>query len=123
MLWVYGRTQTAGPVQSESENIHTVIWPSLPTNAMNLQQIVSGAGLLRYCSDPEGKKSTGPAVVTVPAPRLKVHQIVHSEERPHTCSDCGASFKVLTSLKLPQRIHTGEKHYGCVELPSPCPPR
>lgn len=43
----------------------------------------------------------------------RVHEKIHSQDKPHSCSYCGKAFKQLSNLKLHQRIHSDEKPYAC----------
>lgn len=46
---------------------------------------------------------------------LKVHQRVHSDNRPYKCPDCEYCCKTTSNLKKHQRIHSGERPFKCVQ--------
>uniref|UniRef100_A0A8U7P8F1 Zinc finger protein 37 n=1 Tax=Corvus moneduloides TaxID=1196302 RepID=A0A8U7P8F1_CORMO len=46
---------------------------------------------------------------------LVVHEQLHNGEKPHTCGECGKSFRYSACLICHQMIHTGERPYKCGE--------
>ncbi|ODQ79248.1 hypothetical protein BABINDRAFT_162283 [Babjeviella inositovora NRRL Y-12698] len=46
---------------------------------------------------------------------LVSHELIHTQERPHTCSVCSSKFRRLHDLKRHEKLHTGEKPYECAK--------
>ncbi|XP_029496166.1 zinc finger protein 883-like [Oncorhynchus nerka] len=46
---------------------------------------------------------------------LKSHQMIHSPEKPHRCSECGKSFAAAITLREHMKMHSEDKPYKCTQ--------
>lgn len=67
------------------------------------------------------EKSYGPTGVElvgkvgIDAFNLKPHQMMHSPEKPHRCSECGKSFAAAITLREHMKMHSDDKPYKCTQ--------
>ena len=48
--------------------------------------------------------------------KLKIHKVIHTEEKPYLCSQCPMKFKRLDAMRTHVRgVHTDERPYPCDE--------
>uniref|UniRef100_A0A3B4EJR5 C2H2-type domain-containing protein n=1 Tax=Pygocentrus nattereri TaxID=42514 RepID=A0A3B4EJR5_PYGNA len=62
---------------------------------------------------PTGVDLVGKGVID--AFNLKPHQMMHSPEKPHRCSECGKSFAAAITLREHMKMHSDDKPYKCTQ--------
>lgn len=63
------------------------------------------------CNKPAHKARRGSRKLTL----IANQQMLHTDEKPYKCTECGKGFKGTTTLLNHMRVHTGEKTFECLE--------
>jgi len=75
----------------------------------------------RWCGQKHHSQILNLPILTFPAPapqgQLKNHQLVHSDLKPHVCTEAGCDFKTRTAgnLREHQRTHSEDRKLACTE--------
>uniref|UniRef100_A0A670XZU0 C2H2-type domain-containing protein n=1 Tax=Pseudonaja textilis TaxID=8673 RepID=A0A670XZU0_PSETE len=103
---------------NEEKNISPQLGKTLPSHYQKLchkvfrkPNLLSKHKVIHRQEKPYKCKECGMAFVQLA--RLKRHNLTHTGERPFSCERCNNTFTRLGSLQRHQRIHTGEKPYSC----------
>lgn len=79
---------------------------------------VSLRGHMKIHMKEKGYATTGLEMVgkgVIDAFNLKPHQMMHSPEKPHRCSECGKSFAAAITLREHMKMHSDDKPYKCTQ--------